>query len=296
MWGLSYWVFPLFSALVWLSMLLAMLLVWVTNGKPHLSSMSPTQHIAYISDIGATNLQPLFIAMSTVTVVVFDISFILERYLRHSGRLAANTSTWQKVLSLFTIFFSLVGAAGLISLSILDTLHHHTLHDTFLVVFIAGYVLTAICCCWEYQRLGIHYRQHRILRMSFWVKLTFIIVEVALAIAFGTMNTTEHYNKAAILEWIVALVYTFFVLSFFMDFIPAVRTKHHQSAQTEDQMAMNEAGVAPGPTAGYGGEDRYSAAGYTNGRHYAGNAGNTNSYGSEYSNGIRNKTRPAGRL
>jgi len=277
-------------------MLLGMLLTWVTDGKPHLSSMSAEQHIAYISDIGATDLKPLFIAMSTVTVVVFDISFIFERYLRHSGRLAANTSTWQKVLSIFTIFFSLVGATGLIALSILDTLHHHTLHDVFLVVFIGGYILTAICCCWEYQRLGIHYRQHRVLRMSFWVKLAFIIVEVCLAIAFGTMNTLGHYNRAAILEWVIALVYTFFVLSFFMDFIPAVRTKHHQSSETEDQIAMNESAPAAGPTAGYGGEDRYSSAGYTNGRHYAGNTGNTNSYGSEYSNGFGNKTRPAGRV
>lgn len=124
----------------------------------------------------------MFIAMSAVTVVVFDISFIFERYLRHSGRLAPNTSTWQKVLSLLTIFFSICGAAGLILLTIFDTLHHHNLHDGFLVLFIAGYVLTAICCCWEYQRLGIHYRQHKILRVSFWVKLAFIIIEVGLAI------------------------------------------------------------------------------------------------------------------
>lgn len=48
MWGLSYWVFPLFSALVWLAMLLGMLLTWITNGKPHLPSMDATQHIAYV--------------------------------------------------------------------------------------------------------------------------------------------------------------------------------------------------------------------------------------------------------
>jgi hypothetical protein len=78
-----------------------------------------------------------------------------------------------------------------------------------------------------------------------------------------------------------------------MDFIPAVRTKHHQSRETEDQMAMNESAVAPGPTDGYGGEDRFSQpAGYTAGRHYA---GNTDSYGSEYSNGANGyKARPAG--
>ncbi|KAE9977356.1 hypothetical protein EG328_002088 [Venturia inaequalis] len=247
MWGLSYWVFPLFAALVWLAMLLGMLLTWITNGKPHLASMDDTQNIAYISDVGATNLKPLFIAMSAVTVVVFDFSFIVERYLRHSGRLAPNTSTWQKVLSVLSIIFSICGAVGLILLTIFDTLRHHNLHDGFLILFIAGYVLTAICCCWEYQRLGIHYRQHRILRISFWVKLAFGIIEVGLAIGFGVENQRKRYNTAAILEWVIAFVYTFFVFSFFLDFIPAVRTKHHQSRETEDQMAMNESAVAPGP-------------------------------------------------
>ncbi|QDS72721.1 hypothetical protein FKW77_003683 [Venturia effusa] len=264
-----------------------MLLTWITDGKPRLPSMDENQDIAYISDVGSTDLKPLFIAMSTVTVVVFDISFIFERYLRHSGRLAPNTSTWQKFLSVLTIFFSIVGGVGLILLTIFDNLRHNTLHNVFLVVFIAGYILTAICCCWEYQRLGIHYRQHRILRISFWVKLAFIIIEIALCIAFGVENTLSNYNTAAILEWVIALIYTFFVLSFFLDFIPAVRTKHHQSRETEDQMAMNESAVAPVP--GYGGGGQ--SAGYTAGRHYA----NTDSYASDYTNGTNGyKPRQAG--
>jgi uncharacterized membrane protein YbhN (UPF0104 family) len=120
--------------------------------------------------------------MSVVVVVVFDISFIAERWLRHTGRLAHNTSTAQKVLSFLTILFALVGAAGLILLSIFDTLHYHTLHDIFLVLFIGGYIVSAVFVCWEYQRLGIHYREFRILRASFWVKLAFIFVEGGLAI------------------------------------------------------------------------------------------------------------------
>jgi uncharacterized membrane protein YbhN (UPF0104 family) len=120
--------------------------------------------------------------MSSVVVVVFDLSFIAERWLRHTGRLAHNTSTAQKVLSFFTIIFAIVGAAGLILLSIFDTLRHPKLHDVFLVLFIGGYIVSAIFICWEYQRLGIHYRQFRILRASFWVKLAFIIVECGLAI------------------------------------------------------------------------------------------------------------------
>lgn len=42
--------------------------------------------------------------------------------------------------------------------------------------------MSAIFICAEYQRLGIHYRQYRILRASFWVKLTFIFLELALCI------------------------------------------------------------------------------------------------------------------
>lgn len=45
-----------------------------------------------------------------------------------------------------------------------------------------GYIISAIFACAEYQRLGIHFRQYRVLRASFWIKLAFIFVEIALAI------------------------------------------------------------------------------------------------------------------
>ena len=45
-----------------------------------------------------------------------------------------------------------------------------------------GYLISAIFICAEFQRLGIHHRQHRVLRSSFWMKLFFILIEVALAI------------------------------------------------------------------------------------------------------------------
>ena len=36
------------------------------------------------------------------------------------------------------------------------------------------------------------------------------------------------WNTAAILEWIIALIYILYVASFVMDFVPAVKTKHHR--------------------------------------------------------------------
>ena len=112
-----------------------MLITWITEGSPHYSSMDPTQHIAYISDVGAQGLKPLFIAGSAVTVVVFDLTFISERWLRHTGRLAHNTTKSEKVLSIFSVIFAIIGAAGLILLSIFDTLRYPNVHDAMLVVF-----------------------------------------------------------------------------------------------------------------------------------------------------------------
>ena len=178
----------------------------------------------------------MFIAMSVATVVTFDLAFIFERWLRHAGRLSANTSHWQKVYSLCATIAAIIGAAGLILLTCYNNRDHNRLHNIFLAVFIIGYIVSAIFICWEYQRLGIHYRHHSILRISFWIKLFFIVTEVCLAIAFAVCSKMDIWNVAAILEWIVSFIYCIYVGSFVIDFLPALRTKHHHSKQTEVQM------------------------------------------------------------
>ncbi|CZT02578.1 related to FK506 suppressor Sfk1 [Rhynchosporium graminicola] len=260
MWGVSYWVFPVISGLTWLGMLLGLLLHWTTTGKPIYPSMDSTQHIAYISDVGAQSLKPLFIAGSCVTTIFLDLSFLSERWLRHRGRLARNQTTTEKVLSWLSMFFALVGTAGLILLSIFDTLRHPSLHDVFLVLFIGGYVLSSVFICWEYQRLGIQYREHSILRTSFWIKLVFILIEVALAIAFGTCNVKDKFDIAAVLEWTIAFVFTFYVFSFYIDLLPAVKTRHESArfgtgqGETEMQMEQNDHFAQQEPGGGYYGD------------------------------------------
>ncbi|KKY16703.1 putative sfk1-like membrane protein [Diplodia seriata] len=241
MFGLQYWMVPLVAGVIWLAMLLAMLLTWiVADGSPRYASMEPNQTIAYISDVGAQELKPLFIAMGAASVVTFDLVFIIERWLRHRGRLHPNTSWWQKTWSIIAIIGAIVGAAGLILLSIFDTLRHPKLHDVFLGLFIGGYIVSAIFVCIEYQRLGVYHRKSQLLRGSFYLKLAFIFVEFGLAIAFGILGNNHHRNTAAILEWVIALIYACYVWSFAIDFIPALRTKHHHSK--ESAIAMAEAG------------------------------------------------------
>ncbi|KAK3296972.1 Frag1/DRAM/Sfk1 family-domain-containing protein [Chaetomium fimeti] len=257
---LSYWVTPILAGTVWLATLLALLLYWaVSEDYIQYSSMNDGQQIAYISDIGASDLKPLFVTGCVLTTVFLDISFAADRWLRHKGRLAPNTTTGEKVLSGLSIGFAIIGTVGLILLSIFDTVWQPNLHNIFLLLFIAGYVISAIFICWEYQRLGKHYREHRILRLSFWIKLTFVIVEVLLAVAFVACTFTRNSNAGAVLEWVIAFIFSFYVFSFYVDLYPAAATKHapHQlraKQQQQDQQDQQDqekqvgAAVAPAPT------------------------------------------------
>ena len=90
----------------------------------------------YISDVGAQGLQPLFIAGSAVTVVFLDLAFVSERWLRHAGQLVPNKGWFDKGCAILSILFSIAGAAGLILLSVFDTVSHPNLHDGFLALFL----------------------------------------------------------------------------------------------------------------------------------------------------------------
>lgn len=142
-------------------------------------------------------------AGSVVTVVFLDLAFLAERWLRHAGQLVPNKGRFDKACAIGSIFFSIAGALGLILLSCFDTLRHPNKHEGFLAMFLAGYIISAILICAEYLRLGLFYRsQHRVLFASFVMKLTFIIVEIALAIAFGVTGKHKNQrNASAVLEW-----------------------------------------------------------------------------------------------
>ncbi|KAK4164908.1 putative frag1 dram sfk1 family protein [Cladorrhinum sp. PSN259] len=257
----SWWVYPILAGTIWLGTLLGLLLYWIVSAdRVHYPSMDERQKIAYISDVGAANLKPLFVAGCVLTTIFLDISFLSDRWLRHKGRLVPNTTTGEKVLSGLTIFFAVIGTVGLILLSIFDTARHQKLHNVFLLLFIAGYVLSAIFICWEYQKLGQHYRSHRILRTSFWTKLTFVIVEILLAIAFVSCTFTKHYNAGAILEWTIAFIFSAYVFSFYVDLYPAVKTKGQTTTTTHGKGKNHVRHGGSGGALSDGYDSRYGTA------------------------------------
>lgn len=205
--------------------------------------MDSSQDVAYISDVGAFDLKPLFIAGSCIVVIFLDAAFLSERWLRHRGRLAKNKGTAEKIFVVLSLFFALVGTLGLILLSIFDTYRYQSRHRLFLLFFLGGYVLSAIFICAEYQRLGKHFRQIPLLRFSFWTKLAFIFLEVSLMIGFMACLYTGRSDQAAVLEWVIAFIFTFYILVFVIDLLPATRKKHRFLRQ--DMAEMEGAGTSP---------------------------------------------------
>lgn len=136
-----------------------MLIAWLATGRP--KYVSQEGNIAYISDIGASYLKPLFIVGSSITAVCFVLTLAVGRWLKsHSGRyvvkdLSLSTSHTSgrllpdkrkagRVCGFLAVVGALIGGTGLILLSVFDTARYTTLHRIFLLVFMVGVALSAI--------------------------------------------------------------------------------------------------------------------------------------------------------
>ncbi|KAF8740953.1 hypothetical protein AX14_006431 [Amanita brunnescens Koide BX004] len=191
-----------------------MLITWLAEGRPRLPSQE--ESIAFISDIGAAGLKPLFIAGCSVTAITFVLSLAAERWLRHSGRLLPIMRKREQVLSILAFVGSIVGGAGLILLSIFDTRRFTSLHRAFLLVFILGVAFSAIFTVIEYRWLSKDFVHVGHLKISYVAKAIIASILILLSIAFA-VTLYESRNVGAVLEWIIGFGFTFYLLTFFFD-------------------------------------------------------------------------------
>ncbi|KAH8100069.1 Frag1/DRAM/Sfk1 family-domain-containing protein [Cristinia sonorae] len=205
---------PLVGAVVWFATLLALLVTWLAQGRPKYVSQEGS--ITYISDVGADILKPLFIVGCVITGVSFFLALSIERWLRHSGRLVPNMRTRERVFSVLAILASFVGGAGLILLSIFDTKRHPSIHRLFLLIFILGVGLSAIFTVIEYRWISHDFYEIRKLKIAYRVKGTIATLLILLAVAFA-VALYQAKNVGAVLEWVIAFGYTFYLLTFFYD-------------------------------------------------------------------------------
>ncbi|KAI0707417.1 Frag1/DRAM/Sfk1 family-domain-containing protein [Earliella scabrosa] len=205
---------PLFGSFVWFGTLWAMLITWLASGRPQYVSQDGS--IAYISDVGADFLKPLFVAGCAITAVSFFLSLSIERWLRHEGRLVANMRRRERVLSSLAIVGSFMGGSGLVLLSIFDTKRYTNLHRIFLLVFIVGVGLSAIFTVIEYRWISRSFVEIRKLKAAYAVKGSIAGILIILAVAFAVLLFASP-DAGAIVEWTIAFGFTFYLLTFFWD-------------------------------------------------------------------------------
>jgi len=215
------WV-PVVPIVAWFITLWVLLGVWLHQGRPQYPSQE--ESIAYISDIAATYLKPLFIVGCVITGLGFFATLLVDSLLRRAGILERTGRRGVRWLSYASIASAFIGALGLILLSGFDVRNWHTEHDSFLAVFMVGVILSAIFTIIEFILFlkSPYVHNTGLLLFSFYGKIVVFVVELALAIAFGICLRSDHlYNTGAIIEWVIAFVFEFYLVTFWMDLHPA---------------------------------------------------------------------------
>jgi len=207
------WLPPL-GAFLWCATLLAMIITWAATGKPIYPSEDGK--IPYISDIGTSYLKPLFIVGCCFTAICFFLSLSVERWLRHSGRLLPHMRRRERIFGGLAILGSFIGGCALILLSVFDTERHPSLHRLFLLIFIIGVGLSAVFTVAEYRWISKDVPYFRRIRLVYIVKGSIALVLVLLAIAFA-VALYKNTDVGAILEWIIAFGFTFYLATFYWD-------------------------------------------------------------------------------
>lgn len=148
------------------------------------------------------------------------LALTAERYLRHAGRLPKNMQRREKVSSGLAIFFSIPGQIGIILVAVFDTVNHHNVHFSMLILFLVATGLSAFFTILEFGFLDKAYSNVTRLRVSCVFKAVWLVIAIILAICFAAFNRSDRDTVAAVFEWFLAFFYGFYVLILAYDLYP----------------------------------------------------------------------------
>lgn len=224
----------LIAAIAWISTILTLLIIWLEASRPKYETDSP--NVSFISTIGSVH-KPVFVIGASITAAFFVVTLILfifrneKRARLHSSQVNGNGNQpfskrlWADVLALV---FGIIGSTFLVLLTVLDSMHHSTFHWISTLIFAFSVIL---CAIFNVVGLSSFRRFHRSVYISYFLKILFIVLAALTLIGMislmyscsshgetlvGECMTLE--TTAAILEWILALLFFVFLLTWVIDF------------------------------------------------------------------------------
>lgn len=244
---IHYYLIPIVCLVVWWGMLIALLVCWYAQGEPQYSWNDEYQSPPYISDLGATNLQPLFISCAGFQAIFFVGTLVMEYFLRRYRKLQPWVSTKQSKFQIISIVCAIIGQLGILFVSIFTTTAFHSVHllmvaifivfsfftcvFNFLNSFIFGNYPTRLSPNHEKVIFGTH-RWANLYMVSFFLKLVWLCGAVVFAVIFGYKMKTDEASLSAVFEWTISFWYGLLLVFWSIDLFPSA-VKHYQLRHPE---------------------------------------------------------------
>ena len=200
------------SGLIWIATISVLFLRWGLDD--FIRYDSDDGDIVYISNVGAVHKWGFILGTSTTGVPFFLTSLFTKLYydLRNKRRS-------KRILSTLFVLSVFISAVSLILLSILDSVNHKNAHYTFVGLFIAFMLISAILLIiYRYNRNEVNWvLLLRSLLIGMFIVL--IITFIVLGRIGQRDNRSNLKSVAAAIEWSLAILFVIYLFLFAFDFI-----------------------------------------------------------------------------
>ncbi|KAF6238899.1 hypothetical protein HO173_002771 [Letharia columbiana] len=211
---------PLTSGTVWLITLLALLIYWLAEGCPRYPGQA-NPYVAFISDIGAFRLQPLFMTGGIISSLTLTGTIIAVHLARRERRVSTQKPgdeqpRYEKWVSILACLFDVAACPCRICITFFDNHGHPSLHRRFLFLALAGTALSCICTAfvlWGEMWSGPA-KGNELLRRSCVFSNSLLVSEVLLGSTFTGLLWTGQFKSGGFVEWVMAFVFTFYFWAF----------------------------------------------------------------------------------
>jgi len=198
----------------WFITLSALLLVWIARGLPTYPDQS-NPYVAFISDIGAFQMKPLFLVGGLITAISFFGTVASVHFARYDSAMYAIVDyKHNKILSVTATLFGMVSAMSLVLLVTLDTYRHHEAHVVTLQLVFFSLAASAACTIAVYSDQLTRDSPFPKLRRHVWICCGIVLLEVLLSVPFFAFIWLGPLRAAGVLEWIITFVGCFYIWNF----------------------------------------------------------------------------------
>lgn len=200
-------------------MLIAMMVCWFAKGRPILDTdhSEMPHYIVYLSNVAATDLQPIFICGSALMGIFFVWAVIEDYYLRtpEKNYFPATFHWFVTAVHALAIAMAIIGSLCILMVSCLkDNWQYSRPHSVFVILFVI-FIFAYLCA--HSLSFFIYYRHYQIkyFMVSAIIKIVWTLTAIVLVVCYGAFmgkansegNHSVYWGYSAVLEWALVFFY-----------------------------------------------------------------------------------------